>query len=176
MTEISGKNVERGSMESQKTPPKMHFLKRLLPMSIQLWHFQNACFQQIWCVAQQREGGRQLDIHIQILEVCFLFFLCMFAAVKLVQNMNLWLPNSPRPSGRLPIQVLIFCSVSAYYIRTSKAQDYIIHWVLEWDLSLSFHVHNLCQKVLFEICQSFFSHMTEYIVWNLRSNLRHSKC
>ena len=86
-------------------------------MSIQLWHFQNACFQQIWCVAQLRGGGQQLDIHIQILEECFLFFLCMFAVVKLVQNMNLWLPNSPARPAASPLSshiLLCVCRLHTY--------------------------------------------------------------
>ena len=155
-------NLERGLMESQKNPPKMHFLKRLLPMSIQLWHFQNACFQQIWCVAQQREGGRQLDIHIQILEVCFLFFLCMFAAVKLVQNMNLWLPNSPaRPAASpfkfsysalcLPTTVQptsVLTKASVWYeirvlwanINNIKSHAIALAFILQIDMNQIFHM------------------------------------
>ena len=53
-------------------------------------------------------GGKTDRQHTDIRLYVFCSFF-MFTVVKLVQNMNLWLPHSPaRPTDRLPSSVLIF--------------------------------------------------------------------
>ena len=72
-----------------------------------LWHFHNSCNKQIYRLCYC--GGGQTDrqhTDIRLYVFCSFF---MFTVVKLVQNMNLWLPHSPaRPTDRLPSSVLIF--------------------------------------------------------------------
>ena len=71
-----------------------------------LWHFiihVTSKYPACYC-----RGGKTDRQHTDIRLYVFCSFF-MFTVVKLVQNMNLWLPHSPaRPTDRLPTSVLIF--------------------------------------------------------------------